>query len=153
MYPHPAMAYILVSGLRRVGLKGDRTGGGAGLHDPIQTRDDRRADPGFCSDILDFDGILLSLAKVSIDRSGRTCAAGAPRRASIPEIPVGREAPAQISAPPLPHQCPTIAVHAIRGPGRPRRVTQIDHSFFARLKNASARRFPLPFPTEPSYSV
>ena len=58
-----AVAYILVSGLRRVGLKGDGTGAGAGLDNPDKAAEDRRADPGFGAQGLGFDGIQLSLAR------------------------------------------------------------------------------------------
>ena len=58
-----AMAYILVSGLRRVGLKGTELVIGAGLHYPDQVAEDRRTDPGFGSQGPGFDGIQLSLAK------------------------------------------------------------------------------------------
>jgi hypothetical protein len=42
----PLAAYVLVSGLRRIGLISHRTGGGAGLHHPYEGAEDRRADPG-----------------------------------------------------------------------------------------------------------
>ena len=59
-----AMAYILVSGLRRLGLKGNGTGAGAGFHYPDEAAQDRRADPGDGAQGLGFDGFQLSVAEL-----------------------------------------------------------------------------------------
>ena len=58
-----AMAYILVSGLRRLGLQGHRAGRGAGIDDPHEAAQDRSADSGDGAEGLGFDGFQLSLAK------------------------------------------------------------------------------------------
>ena len=73
-----AMAYILVSGLRRLGLKANRIGASAGFHHPDKAAQDRRADPGDGAQGLGFDGFQLSAGKASTSRSGRTCAADLP---------------------------------------------------------------------------
>jgi hypothetical protein len=58
-----AMAYILVSGLRRLGLKATGNGGGAGLDDPHKTAQDRGADSCDGAEGLGFNGLQLSLAE------------------------------------------------------------------------------------------
>src|SRR5580658_246693 len=45
------------------GAERDRTGAGAGLHDPDEAAQDRRPDPGFRPESPGFDGIQLSLAR------------------------------------------------------------------------------------------
>ena len=56
------MAYVLMSGLRRTGAESDRTGRGAGFHDPHEAAENRRADPSDRAEGLGFDGVQLSLA-------------------------------------------------------------------------------------------
>jgi hypothetical protein len=53
-----SMAYILLSGLRRLGLKGTEL-----VDDPHKTAEDRCADPCDGSQSLGFDGLQLSLAR------------------------------------------------------------------------------------------
>ncbi len=57
-----AMAYILVSGLRRLGLQGDSTGRSAGSNDPNEAAEDWCADPGDGAKGLGIDGLQLSVA-------------------------------------------------------------------------------------------
>ncbi len=44
-----AMAYLLISGLRRAGAESDGVGAGTGIHDPFEITENRRADSCDCS--------------------------------------------------------------------------------------------------------
>ena len=65
-----AMAYILVSGLRRVGLKGTELAQAQVCDDPDEAAQDRRTNPGFRPESLGFDGIRVIPGKTSTSRSG-----------------------------------------------------------------------------------
>ncbi len=68
------------------GAEGDRTGAGAGLHDPNEAAQNRRTDPGFGSESLDFDGIQLSLARSLSTGLVEPALLTPPRRANIPRF-------------------------------------------------------------------
>jgi hypothetical protein len=57
-----AMAYILVSGLRRLGLKANELAEAQVIDDPYEAAEDRRPDPGDGAQGLGLDGFQLSVA-------------------------------------------------------------------------------------------
>ncbi len=56
------MAYVLVSGLRRIGLKATELAQAQVFHHPHEVAEDWRANPGYGSQGLDLDGFQLSLS-------------------------------------------------------------------------------------------
>ena len=108
------------------GAEGHGTGAGAGVDDPDEAVQDRRADTGERAARCGFRWHRATRGSGSSSRSGRTCAAEKPTAADNLQVVFSRKRPARTGAPKLPRnrqqsphkpqEAPATAMHS---PNRP----------------------------------